>query len=72
MDPIFGSPAKRGHLIHARGNRKDQVAVLMVWGRSGATADFKRSVAKVIGFDPPSSAVPTQDAKYPSIKIQAK
>lgn len=55
-------PRKRGHAIHARGTGKDQIPVLIVRDRSGATADFKLTVANAAEIEPPLRAVLAQDA----------
>lgn len=55
------APRKRGHSIHTRGTGKDQVPVLVVRDRSGATADFKLSVANASAIEPPLRAILTQD-----------
>jgi hypothetical protein len=54
-------PRKRGHAIHARGTGKDQVPVLIVRDRSGATADFHLSAANVAQIEPPLRAILAPD-----------
>ncbi len=55
-------PRKRGHAIHARGTGKDQVPVLIVRDRSGATADFQLTATNTAEIEPPLRAILVQDA----------
>ena len=55
-------PRRRGHAIHARGTGKDQVPVLMVRDRSGATADFQLIAASAAEIEPPLRAILAADA----------
>lgn len=56
------APRQRGHAIHARGTGPDQVPVLIVRDRSGATADFKLTAATTAEIEPPLRAVLAHDA----------
>jgi transposase-like protein len=59
----LGRPArKRGHAIHTRGTGQDQVPVLIVRDRSGATAGFKLAAANTAEIEPPLRAVLAPDA----------
>jgi transposase-like protein len=55
-------PRKRGKQIHRRGTGKDQVPVLVVRDRSGATADFKLTAANQEAMEPPLRAILAKDA----------
>jgi transposase-like protein len=55
-------PRKRGKQIHARGTGKDQVPVLVVRDRSGATADFKLTAADTVTMEPLLRAILAKDA----------
>jgi transposase-like protein len=55
-------PRQRGHAIHARGTGPDQVPVLILRDRSGATADFKLTAANTANIEPPLRAVLAPDA----------
>jgi hypothetical protein len=55
-------PRQRGHAIHVRGTGPDQVPVLIVRDRSGATADFKLNAANTANIEPPLRAVLAPDA----------
>ena len=55
-------PRKRGHALHARGTGPEQVPVLIVRDRSGATADFKLTAANTAEIEPPLRAVLAHDA----------
>ena len=57
-------PRKRGKQIHARGTGKDQVPVLVVRDRSGATADFKLTAINQEAIEPPLRAVLANDAIF--------
>lgn len=57
-------PRKRGKQIHARGTGKDQVPVLVVRDRSGATADFKLAAIDKEAIEPPLRAVLAKDAIF--------
>jgi transposase-like protein len=54
-------PRRRGHAIHARGTGPEQVPVLIVRDRSGATADFKLTAATTAEIEPPLRAVLASD-----------
>ncbi len=54
-------PRQRGHAIHARGTGADQVPVLIVRDRSGATADFQLTAATTAEIEPPLRALLAQD-----------
>ena len=45
-------PRKRGKQIHVRGTGKEQVPVLVVRDRSGATADFKLTATDTVAMQP--------------------
>jgi transposase-like protein len=55
-------PRRRGQQIHTRGTGKDQVPVLVVRDRSGATADFKLEATDSEALEPPLRAVVAKDA----------
>jgi transposase-like protein len=55
-------PRKRGHALHARGTGPEQVPVLIVRDRSGATADFKLTAANTAEIEPPLRTVLAHDA----------
>jgi transposase-like protein len=55
-------PRQRGHAIHARGTGSEQVPVLIVRDRSGATADFQLTAATTAEIEPPLRAVLAPDA----------
>lgn len=55
-------PRKRGKQIHMRGTSKDQVPVLVVRDRSGATADFKLTAADTVTMEPLLRAMLAKDA----------
>ena len=55
-------PRKRGKQIHVRGTGKDQVPVLVVRDRSGATADFQLTAADKASMEPPLRAILAKDA----------
>lgn len=54
-------PRKRGHALHTRGTGKDQVPVLIVRDRSGATADFQLTAANAAEIEPPLCAILAPD-----------
>jgi len=53
---------RRGKQIHTRGIGQDQVPVLVVRDRSGATADFKLEGTNTEAIEPPLRAVVAKDA----------
>jgi transposase-like protein len=55
-------PRQRGKQIHGRGTGTDQVAVLVVRDRSGATADFKLTATDAQALEPPLRAILAKDA----------
>ena len=55
-------PRKRGKQIHGRGTGKDQVPVLVVRDRSGATADFKLTGADAVTMKPVLRTILAKDA----------
>lgn len=55
-------PRQRGHALHAPGTGKDQVPVLVVRDRSGATADYKLSAASTAEIQPLLGAILAPDA----------
>jgi transposase-like protein len=55
-------PRKRGKQIHRRGTGKDQVPVLVVRDRSGATADFKLPATDKAAIEPRLRAILAKDA----------
>jgi transposase-like protein len=55
-------PRKRGKQIHGRGTSKDQIPVLVVRERSGATADFKLTSADTVTMAPLLRAMLAKDA----------
>jgi len=55
-------PRQRGHALHARGTGKDQVPVLVVRDRSGATADHQLSAASAAEMQPLLGAILAPDA----------
>lgn len=57
-------PRKRGKQIHARGTSKDQVPVLVVRDRSGATADFVLTAIDKKTIEPPLQAILAKDAIF--------
>jgi len=57
-------PRKRGKQIHARGTGKDQVPVLVVRDRSGATADFILNALDKKTIEPPLRAILAKDAIF--------
>ncbi|SDI16940.1 hypothetical protein SAMN05428952_11024 [Nitrosomonas sp. Nm132] len=75
MEPSFPLPAKvnrhldrppreRGKQIHARSTGKDQVPVLVVRDRSGATANFKLTAIDKKTIKPPLQAILAKDAIF--------
>ncbi len=54
-------PRQRGKQIRHRGTGKDQVPVLVVRDRSGATADFKLSGTSTDAMEPPLCAILAKD-----------
>lgn len=57
-------PRKRGKQIHARGTGKDQVPVLVVRDRSGATADFKLTAIDKKAIESPLQPILAKDAIF--------
>ncbi|SDZ19907.1 hypothetical protein SAMN05421754_10932 [Nitrosomonas sp. Nm58] len=57
-------PRKRGKQIHARSTGKDQVPVLVVRDRSGATADFKLTAIDKKTIELPLQAILAKDAIF--------
>ena len=57
-------PRKRGKQIHVRGTGKDQVPVLVVRDRSGATADFMLNALDKKTIEPPLRAILAKDAIF--------
>src|SRR5690606_10008198 len=57
-------PRKRGKQIHIRGTGKDQVPVLVVRDRSGATADFMLNALDKKTIEPPLRAILAKDAIF--------
>lgn len=57
-------PRKHGKQIHARGTGKDQVPVLVVRDRSGATANFMLTAIDKKTIDPPLQAILAKDAIF--------
>ena len=57
-------PRKRGKQIHLRGTGKDQVPVLVVRDRSGATADFMLNALDKKTIEPPLRAILAKDAIF--------
>lgn len=55
-------PRQRGHGLHAPSSGKDQVPVLVVRDRSGATADYKLSAASTAEIQPLLGAILAPDA----------
>jgi transposase-like protein len=55
-------PRQRGKQIHTPGTGKDQVAVLVVRDRSGATADFKLAATDAQHLNPPLRDILAKDA----------
>ncbi len=55
-------PRRRGKQIRTRGTGKDQVPVLVVRDRSGATADFKLEGTDIEAMEPPLRAILAKDA----------
>jgi transposase-like protein len=55
-------PRQRGKQIHERGTGKDQVPVLVVRDRSGATADFKLAATDAQNLNPPLRDILAKDA----------
>ena len=55
-------PHRRGKQIHSRGTSQDQVPVLVVRDRSGATADFKLTAANTENIKPHLGALLAKDA----------
>ncbi len=57
-------PRKRGKQIHVCGTSKDQVPVLVVRDRSGATTDFMLTAIDKKTIDPPLQAILAKDAIF--------
>lgn len=57
-------PRKRGKQIHMRGTGKDQVPVLIVRDRSGATADFMLDAIDKKAIEPPLRTVLEKDVIF--------